>query len=223
MALFKLRKKVDEPVAAASPAESIEAMRRRARHRLIGAVVLVLVGVVGFPLLFDTQPRPVPVDIPIEIPDRNKVKPLPPLPQAPVAQGRVKTLEVPSTRVTTEPCDCGRTHLRIMRITGRNDDMLIIRGVNVYPSQVEAVIVGRPQLAPHYQLVVTREGVLDEVQVEIEAQPGVSAADYPQLARELSHAVKVQCGISTRVTVLEPGKVARSQGKAVRVRDLRKL
>lgn len=84
MALFKLRKKkVDEPVAApATPAESIEAMRRRARHRLIGAVVLVLAGVVGFPLLFDTQPRPVAVDIPIEIPDRNKVKPLPPPPAA---------------------------------------------------------------------------------------------------------------------------------------------
>lgn len=87
MALFKLRKKVDEPAAAASPAESIEAMRRRARHRLVGAVVLVLVGVVGFPVLFDTQPRPVSVDIPIEIPDRNKVKPLP-APQAPAAQGK---------------------------------------------------------------------------------------------------------------------------------------
>ena len=89
MALFKLRKKkVDEPVAAASPAESIEVMRRRARHRLIGAVVLVLAGVVGFPLLFDTQPRPVAVDIPIEIPDRNKVKPLAP-PQLPQASGKV--------------------------------------------------------------------------------------------------------------------------------------
>lgn len=91
MALFKSRKKkVDEPVAAASsPAESIEALRRRARHRLIGAVVLVLAAVVGFPLLFDTQPRPVAVDIPIEIPDRNQVHPLPPLPQSPVASGRV--------------------------------------------------------------------------------------------------------------------------------------
>lgn len=89
MALFKLRKKkVDEPVAAASPAESIEVMRRRARHRLIGAVVLVLAGVIGFPLLFDTQPRPVAVDIPIEIPDRNKVKPLAP-PQLPQASGKV--------------------------------------------------------------------------------------------------------------------------------------
>jgi DedD protein len=87
MALFKKRKKVDEPLAPASPAESIEAMRRRARHRLIGAVVLVLLGVVGFPLLFDTQPRPVSVDIPIEIPDRNKAKPLTlPEPAAPVAK-----------------------------------------------------------------------------------------------------------------------------------------
>src|SRR5688500_17969251 len=66
----------------ARPAESVEAMRRRARHRLVGAAVLVLIGVVGFPLLFDTQPRPVSVDIPIEIPDRNKTKPLP-LPAAP--------------------------------------------------------------------------------------------------------------------------------------------
>jgi DedD protein len=90
MALFKLRKKkVDEAMAAASPAESIEVMRRRARHRLIGAVVLVLTGVVGFPLLFDTQPRPVAVDIPIEIPDRNTVQPLPPAPPAPVAAGKV--------------------------------------------------------------------------------------------------------------------------------------
>jgi DedD protein len=85
MALFKLRKKVDEPQTAAQPAESIEAMRRRARHRLIGAVVLVVAAIVGFPLLFDTQPRPVDIDIPIEIPDRNKVKPLPALPSAPAA------------------------------------------------------------------------------------------------------------------------------------------
>lgn len=98
MALFKLRKKkVDEPAAAASPAESVEVMRRRARHRLIGAVVLVLAGVIGFPLLFDTQPRPVAVDIPIEIPDRNKVQPLPP--QAPMASGKVGA--IPAAKPTT--------------------------------------------------------------------------------------------------------------------------
>ncbi len=93
MALFKFRKGGDEPLASAPQPESIEAVRRRARHRLIGAVVLVLVAVVGFPLLFDTQPRPISVDIPIEIPDRNKAKPLPitavPAVQAPVVTGQV--------------------------------------------------------------------------------------------------------------------------------------
>lgn len=76
MAFFKFRKGGDEPAATRQPPESIEAMRTRARHRLIGAGILVLIGVVGFPLLFDTQPRPIAVDIPIEIPDRNKAKPL---------------------------------------------------------------------------------------------------------------------------------------------------
>ncbi|HEY8049291.1 MAG TPA: SPOR domain-containing protein [Ramlibacter sp.] len=87
MAFFKSRKGGDDAAASVRQPESIEAMRRRAKHRLIGASVLVLIGVVGFPLLFDTQPRPISVDIPIEIPDRNKAKPLPlPAPQpAPAA------------------------------------------------------------------------------------------------------------------------------------------
>ena len=76
MAFFKFRKGSDEPAAASVLPESVEAMRKRAKHRLLGAAVLVLLGVVGFPLLFDRQPRPISVDIPIEIPDRNKVKPL---------------------------------------------------------------------------------------------------------------------------------------------------
>jgi DedD protein len=76
MALFKSRKGGDDPPAAPAPAESVEAARKRARHRLIGAALLVLAGVIGFPLLFDTQPRPVAVDIPIEIPDKNKARPV---------------------------------------------------------------------------------------------------------------------------------------------------
>lgn len=92
MAFFKFRT-AGEGASAPRPPETIEAMRRRARHRLIGATVLVLAGVVGFPLLFDTQPRPIPVDIPIEIPDRNKARPLPmparPAPSSPVATGKV--------------------------------------------------------------------------------------------------------------------------------------
>lgn len=92
MAFFKFRT-AGEGGSATRPPESIEAMRRRARHRLIGATVLVLAGVVGFPLLFDTQPRPIAVDIPIEIPDRDKAAPLPvparPAPAAPVVSGKV--------------------------------------------------------------------------------------------------------------------------------------
>lgn len=99
MAFFKMRKGGDESPATRHPPESIEAMRKRARHRLIGAGVLVLIGVIGFPLLFDTQPRPIAVDIPIEIPDRNKVKPLAapaqPAVQAPVVSGPVTVAPTP--------------------------------------------------------------------------------------------------------------------------------
>jgi len=77
MALLKSRKESQDRPASASPAETIDSLRRRARHRLIGAAILVLIGVIGFPILFDTQPRPVPVDIPIEIPDRTKAKSTP--------------------------------------------------------------------------------------------------------------------------------------------------
>lgn len=93
MAFFKFRKRGDDQAATAAPPESIEAMRKRAKHRLIGAVVLVLIGVIGFPLLFDRQPRPIAVDIPIDIPDRNKIKPLsiPLPPPAPTAAGPVTT------------------------------------------------------------------------------------------------------------------------------------
>jgi phenylacetate-CoA ligase len=132
---------------------------------------------------------------------------------------RYRTRDI--TKVTTAPCDCGRTHLRIMRITGRNDDMLIIRGVNVYPSQVEAVLIGLPNIAPHYQLVVERHGSLDHLTIEAEAQPGVDATAYDAAARQVAHHVKSLIGITADVLVKKPGEIPRSQGKAVRVRDLR--
>jgi DedD protein len=107
MAFFKFRKGGDAQSAPVPAPESVEAVRRRARHRLIGSAVLVLVGVIGFPLLFDSQPRPIAVDIPIEIPDRNKVKPLGNLPViAPAAQssGAVITEEAPASKpVATAP------------------------------------------------------------------------------------------------------------------------
>ena len=134
---------------------------------------------------------------------------------------RYRTRDV--TRVTTEKCGCGRTHLRIKRITGRNDDMLIIRGVNVYPSQIEAVLVGMPQIAPHYQLVVERRGSLDHVTVEIEAAPDVAPAGdaYARIAAAAQHQIKSMIGITTDIVVKKPGEIPRSMGKAVRVRDLR--
>jgi len=132
---------------------------------------------------------------------------------------RYRTRDI--TKVTTAPCDCGRTHLRILRITGRNDDMLIIRGVNVYPSQVEAVLVGLPDIAPHYQLVVERRGSLDAVTIEVEAQPGIEPHAFDRIADRVAHHIKSLIGITTDVEVKQPGAIPRSQGKAVRVRDLR--
>ncbi len=132
---------------------------------------------------------------------------------------RYRTRDI--TRITTAPCDCGRTHLRILRITGRNDDMLIIRGVNVYPSQLEAVLIGRTDIAPHYQIVVERHGSLDHVTVEVEVNPGVDSAAHERIAQEVTHHIKSMIGITTVVAVKAPGAIPRSQGKAVRVRDLR--
>ena len=127
------------------------------------------------------------------------------------------------TRVSTGRCACGRTHLRIRRITGRNDDMLIIRGVNVYPSQVEAVLVGQPDIAPHYQLVVERKGAMDHLTVEVEiAQAFAGNANaYPVVAERIRHHLKSMIGVTTDVVMKQPGDIPRSQGKAVRVRDLR--
>ncbi len=135
---------------------------------------------------------------------------------------RYRTRDI--TRLNDEPCRCGRTHVRIMRVTGRDDDMLIIRGVNVFPSQVEAALVGFPGLAPHYQIVLTREGVLDIMTVEVEIAPDVrlGQSDRGVKAKEVSSHVKSLIGVTCNVAVKSPGEVPRSQGKAVRVRDERK-
>ena len=132
---------------------------------------------------------------------------------------RYRTRDI--TRLTHQRCDCGRTHLRILRVTGRNDDMLIIRGVNVYPSQIEAVLVGRPGLSPHYQLVIERRGSLDHLRIEVEAVPGLDPAAFDAMARQAVHHVKSMIGVSAEVAVMVPGSLPRSQGKAARVRDLR--
>ncbi len=132
---------------------------------------------------------------------------------------RYRTRDI--TRLASGRCDCGRTHQRILRITGRNDDMLIIRGVNVYPSQIEAALIGRPGIAPYYQLVVERRGALDHVDVEVEAQAGIALEAHAAIASDVAHHIKSMIGITTEVRVRATGEIPRSEGKAVRVRDLR--
>jgi phenylacetate-CoA ligase len=111
-----------------------------------------------------------------------------------------------------------------MRVTGRDDDMLIIRGVNMYPSQLEAVLVGFAGLAPHYQIILTREGALDAVTVEVELAPDAPAdeAARTRKAQDVTAHIKALIGVTCEVAVKAPGEVPRSEGKAVRVRDLRK-
>ncbi|HJO71379.1 MAG TPA: phenylacetate--CoA ligase [Rhodospirillales bacterium] len=133
---------------------------------------------------------------------------------------RYRTRDI--TRLVNGPCPCGRTHSRIMRITGRSDDMLIIRGVNMFPSQVESLLVGRPGIAPYYQLVVRREGTMDTLTVEVEAAPGVATGNYAGIAKDVEHHIKGMIGVTCNTQVMAPGQVPRSEGKAVRVRDLRK-
>jgi len=114
--------------------------------------------------------------------------------------------------VTREPCVCGRTLARMSRVVGRTDDMLVIRGVNVFPSEIERVLLGIPGLQPHYQLVVERPDRLDELTVQVEG-----ALDAAPVKERLERAL----GLSARVEVVPPGSIARSEGKALRVIDKR--
>jgi len=135
---------------------------------------------------------------------------------------RYRTRDI--TWLDDSPCACGRTHVRIMRVTGRDDDMLIIRGVNVYPSQLEAVLVGFPGLSPHYQIVLTRAGALDAVTVEVELAPDAPDDDDARAGKEteVQHHIKSMIGVTCDIVVKRQGAVPRSQGKAVRVKDERK-
>ena len=136
---------------------------------------------------------------------------------------RYRTRDI--TWLDDSPCACGRTHLRIMRVTGRDDDMLIVRGVNVYPSQLEAVLVGFPGLSPHYQIVLSRSGALDSVTLEVELAPGAPDDDEARArkAAEVRHHIKSMIGVTCDISVKRKGEVPRPQGKAVRVKDERKL
>jgi phenylacetate-CoA ligase len=114
---------------------------------------------------------------------------------------------------------------RMEKITGRSDDMMIVRGVNVFPSQIEELILKRTELAPHYQCILTREGPLDELTVVVETRPGTEAASQgaQRAAQLLQHEIKSFIGTSARIELRGEGGVERSAGKARRVVDQRRL
>ena len=113
-----------------------------------------------------------------------------------------------------------RSMRRMERVTGRSDDMMIVRGVNIFPTQIEERLFEVDALSAHYQIVLTREGRLDEMEVKVEARPN-AGADLNAVGRDLAHRIKQTTGISARVSVLAPESIERSQGKARRVLDLR--
>jgi len=128
--------------------------------------------------------------------------------------------------MNSEPCECGRTHPRIMRILGRTDDMLIIRGINVFPSQVESVLMNIPEVGDHWEILVDRKGPLDMMTVRVElTETGFSdkIGDLMKLKKNISKELKGVLNIAAEVDLVEPGTIPRSMGKAKRVTDNRKV
>jgi phenylacetate-CoA ligase len=167
-----------------------------------------------------------------EIVDPQTLEPLPPgatgeLVLTPLTKEALPLLRYRTRDLTTlelGPCRCGRTLARIGRITGRTDDMLIIRGVNVYPSQIERALLRVPDLEPHYLLVVRRERALDTLEVQVEAGAAAALAGKEALAAVAAVArrkIAETIGLTADVTVVFPKTIERSVGKARRVLDLR--
>ncbi|KAF5089560.1 Phenylacetate-coenzyme A ligase [anaerobic digester metagenome] len=137
---------------------------------------------------------------------------------------RYRTRDI--TRIIAEPCSCGRTHLRINRLQGRSDDMLIIRGVNVFPTQIESVLLEIGEVEPHYQLVVRRDGSLDTLEVKVELSEALFSdriSNLENLEKRIRDRIQSTIGVSTKVALVEPKSLPRSEGKSQRVVDLRKI
>jgi len=135
---------------------------------------------------------------------------------------RYRTRDI--TRIIAEPCICGRTHRRLERMSGRSDDMLIIRGVNVFPSQIESILFNIEGIEPHYQLIVDREENLDTLEVQVEVNEQTFSDEIKELqglANRIRSEIKVMLGVTCKVRLVEPKSIARSEGKAKRVIDNR--
>ncbi|ABP67639.1 Phenylacetate--CoA ligase [Caldicellulosiruptor saccharolyticus DSM 8903] len=136
---------------------------------------------------------------------------------------RFRTRDI--TSLIYEPCKCGRTNVRMTSVKGRTDDMLIIRGVNVFPSQIESVLMGIEGIGPHYQLVVTKRGYLDDLEVHVELVDGKLLERYAELEKlenKIKHRIYTVLGLNVKVKLVEPKTLERTTGKAKRVIDLRK-
>ena len=130
------------------------------------------------------------------------------------------------TILNNEPCECGRTHPRIMRILGRTDDMIVVRGINVFPSQVESVLMRIPEIGEHYQIIVDRKGPLDVMAVKVEMTESTFSdkiADLMSLSNTVARLLKGVLNITAEVELVEPGTIPRSMGKAQHVIDRRKV
>ncbi len=137
---------------------------------------------------------------------------------------RYRTSDI--TKIIPETCVCGRAFVRMERVSGRTDDMLIIRGVNVFPSQIEHVLVGIDGVEPHYQIIVDREGALDTMKVQVEINEDIFSDEIKELERlskSIEGEIKEMLGISCVVKLVEPRTIQRSEGKAKRVIDNRKI
>jgi phenylacetate-CoA ligase len=136
---------------------------------------------------------------------------------------RYRTRDI--TSLTYAPCVCGRTHARLARMSGRSDDMLIIRGVNVFPSQIESILVRIEGVEPHYLLLVDREENLDTLEVQVEVGEELFSDEIKvlqSLSRRIEKEIKENLGVTSRVKLVEPKTIQRSEGKAKRVIDNRK-
>lgn len=139
----------------------------------------------------------------------------------PVLRYRTKDI----TSVTYEPCKCGRTLARMARVVGRTDDMLIIRGVNVFPSQIESVLMGMKELGKTYEIVVDRVNYMDTLEVRVEVDDAGLLTDYSkleELVAKIRHALRVVLQLDVKVRLVEPFSIKRAEGKVKRVIDLRK-
>ena len=137
---------------------------------------------------------------------------------------RYRTRDIAS--LNDEPCPCGRTSVKLNKITGRSDDMLIIRGVNVFPSQIESVLLKNTDITPNYHINVDRVNNLDTMEIVVELSPNVKldeVAHVEEIRRKLASDMASALSVSAKITLVSPGTVARSEGKAKRITDKRKL